>query len=360
MNFNHNYKNRIYGLDIFRTIAIMIVVHFHASFMLKGSIFEGFPWIKIIDVVELFFVLSGFLIGSILIKIVEKKQFKLNFKDLHTFWKRRWIRTLPNYFLFLLVNYLFIHFRLINGDLSKFNYKFVLFIQNFKTSFEAFFWESWSLSIEEWFYILFPLSLLLTLKIFPSKKGILISIITLIIIPLLFRISKSDVDLDPHTWSLNIRKVVVMRLDVIIYGVLAAYVKYYYSNFWIKYRFIAFLIGLTTMFSLLYLHKDYNSFFMKTFYLNLTAICVMLLLPLASSIQQFKTFIGKAITHISIISYSMYLVNFLLVQFISKNFKITNPSDGLFKYVIYWLLTISISSFIYYCFEKPILNLRDK
>ena len=51
-------QKRVYGLDVFRAIAILIVVRAHGK-QLSGSIFD-FINIPMIDVVELFFVLSGF------------------------------------------------------------------------------------------------------------------------------------------------------------------------------------------------------------------------------------------------------------------------------------------------------------
>ena len=141
----------MYGLDAFRAIAILIVVRGHGG-LVSGDLFSGFPSIPLIDGVELFFVLSGFLIGSILIKTLESEK-KLNLSSLVNFWKRRWFRTLPNYYLILFINFLLVKYEYINGDIQRFTYKFLFFLQNFSEGFVDFFWESWSLSIEEWFYI---------------------------------------------------------------------------------------------------------------------------------------------------------------------------------------------------------------
>ena len=54
--------------------------------------------------VEIFFVISGFLIGKIIYRIIQKDDFSFN--DVREFWKRRWFRTLPNYYLVLLINIL--------------------------------------------------------------------------------------------------------------------------------------------------------------------------------------------------------------------------------------------------------------
>jgi peptidoglycan/LPS O-acetylase OafA/YrhL len=90
----HAQTSRVYGLDVFRAVAIL--------FVLIGHSFENakiLPEIKVfgrlgIVGVELFFVLSGFLIGSIIMRLIDEKRFH-TLGDISAFWKRRWLRTLP-------------------------------------------------------------------------------------------------------------------------------------------------------------------------------------------------------------------------------------------------------------------------
>jgi peptidoglycan/LPS O-acetylase OafA/YrhL len=354
-------NKRVYGLDVFRAVAIILVVHGHGRFMLKGTPLQNFPWIKLFDGVELFFVLSGFLIGTILIKLAEKNNFKLGVSDITVFWKRRWFRTLPNYYLVLFVNVLFVKYSIIDGDLQQYNLNFLFFLQNFNTPLVGFFWESWSLSIEEWFYIFLPVSLFIIVKRIPSAKGVLTVILLLILLPLLYRILHSGENVDPFGWDVNFRKVVLMRLDTIIYGVLAAYIKFYHKTFWEKYRVHSFVMGIIFIFIISNIDKEPNSFFAKTFYFNCVSIGAMLLLPFADSIKNYRGTIGRAISHISLISYSMYLINLgLVVQVISRNFPVINPINGFVKYIMYWLIVLICSTLLYSFFEKPIMNLRDK
>ena len=157
-------QNRIYGLDVYRAIAIVIVVMGH-GILINPDMSLPFP---VIDGVELFFVLSGFLIGTILIRTLEEED-SFNFRSVLFFWKRRWFRTLPNYYLILLINVLLVSFEVINGDIDQFGWSFIFFTQNLYDSFYGFFWESWSLSVEEWFYIVLPL-FILVIRRFLSKK----------------------------------------------------------------------------------------------------------------------------------------------------------------------------------------------
>ena len=82
-------SSRIYGLDILRAMAILFVVIGHGQYLLPRK-FNTFHSIFVFDGVSIFFVLSGFLIGGILIKIIENKE--ANTSTLIDFWKRRWFR----------------------------------------------------------------------------------------------------------------------------------------------------------------------------------------------------------------------------------------------------------------------------
>ena len=108
-----NYEKRTYGLDLFRAVAITLVVFGH-GLSISGDLFQYFPSIPMIDGVDLFFVLSGFLIGSILIRTIEENE-QLSIEIIFGFLKRRWYRTLPNYYLFLLINFVLVNYHIIDG-----------------------------------------------------------------------------------------------------------------------------------------------------------------------------------------------------------------------------------------------------
>ena len=97
----NNPTTRNFGLDLFRAFAILLVVLSHGKFLLNRTVLENFPYVKMLDGVDLFFVLSGFLIGGILLKSSSEG---LNWPGVAHFWKRRLLRTLPNYYLILLLD----------------------------------------------------------------------------------------------------------------------------------------------------------------------------------------------------------------------------------------------------------------
>src|SRR5204863_1727576 len=97
---------RVFGLDLLRAAAIMMVVCAHGFVVLYPHFGEplGFFGHGGFYGVELFFVLSGFLIGQILIRAAGALGRAAN---VASFYVRRWFRTLPLFFLFLIANVVF-------------------------------------------------------------------------------------------------------------------------------------------------------------------------------------------------------------------------------------------------------------
>lgn len=352
-------ENRIYGLDLLRAIAIIIVVIGHSGFILENTFLEGFPYFNLIDGVDLFFVLSGFLIGSILLKEINKSD-QISLKQLFGFWKRRWFRTLPNYYLILFFNYLVVRFGIINEDIDQFNVKFLFFLQNFSSPFYGFFWESWSLSIEEWFYIITPVLIYFISKKTSYKKTFLISTVLMILLPIIYRIFIFDDNIDSFWWGVTFRKTVLCRLDSIGYGLLAAWIYYYHPMFWEKVKIPSFTFGIIIMVFIINYRQEPNTFYKQIVYLSLTSISVLLILPLIHSYKESSGIFAAITTHVSKISYSMYLINLgLIAEVIRDNFAPQGGIDGVVKFLLFWFILVFVSTLLYKYFEKPIINLRD-
>jgi peptidoglycan/LPS O-acetylase OafA/YrhL len=146
---------RLAGLDTLRALAIALVLMTHYNgFVARGSIF-GF----IGDVgwagVDLFFVLSGYLIGNQLLAPAARGE-SLSLK---AFFARRLLRTLPNYYVVLAV-YLLLPHSPIWGKTMAPVWNFLTFTQNFGMIYGQTFTHSWSLCIEEQFYLVLPLAVL--------------------------------------------------------------------------------------------------------------------------------------------------------------------------------------------------------
>tara|TARA_E500000331_G_scaffold205081_1_gene196748 strand:+ start:217 stop:1314 length:1098 start_codon:yes stop_codon:yes gene_type:complete len=353
-------KGRIFGLDIIRAAAILIVVLVHGSFFLKDSFLEEFPYFPMLDGVELFFVLSGFLIGGILLREINSTDdFKIT--QLFHFWKRRWFRTLPTYYLILLANYFFVKYEIVNENINEFNYSFLVFTHNFLTPFYGFFWESWSLSIEEWFYIITPIFLSLFLRVFPPKLTFFITALIMILLPCVYRFYNYDDSIDFFWWDVAFRKTVVCRLDSIGYGLFAAWVFYYYRNLWSNNWAPCFILGSMLIIFVINLEMDPDTIYKQVLYFSLVSFSIMLILPAATRFRSAKGILPYIIEHISKISYSMYLINLGLVSSVIRdNFAPSNDIDALLVYFIYWIIVICASTLLYKYFEKPVMDLRDK
>lgn len=144
------YSARIHGLDTLRAIAIVLVVLHHYVLFVTDR--PTFGWVGTIGWVgvDLFFALSGYLIGNQIFKAIGSG----NGLSLKVFYARRLLRTLPNYWVVLALYFLWPAFRG-DGPLLPL-WEYLGFIQNYHLEPGSVFSHSWSLAIEEQFYMLLP------------------------------------------------------------------------------------------------------------------------------------------------------------------------------------------------------------
>ena len=118
-------ENRIFGYDIIRAMAILLVMIGHVlAYLYIGKYSFFLSFLSGFLGVELFFVLSGVLIGKLLIDVFNSENFHNKMKN---FLVRRWLRTLPLYFVMLLV-YWFANYYLYsdnNQDVPLWKYVFL-------------------------------------------------------------------------------------------------------------------------------------------------------------------------------------------------------------------------------------------
>ncbi len=379
-------SNRVFGLDFLRATAILLVLYGHGFDPFLAEYFPKLRSLIFMDGVDLFFVLSGFLIGTILIRQFEKKD-DYHFNIIFSFWKRRWMRTLPNYyFILFLILFVPVIVPFFKGKSSLIPSEvwggFLLFSQNLFKPQTDFFSEAWSLAVEEWFYLITPVLLLILsviLKKVLSKKWIFLLMISLVmLITTMFRY-KVGLRLSGNIteWDSHIRRVVFTRLDSIMFGVLGAFLKFYYPSFWNN-KSIFIYLNLVGIFCLFITHYAYlqaidnnTNLFMNTLYFSLTGLGVMLLLPQMDSFKEapqngIRGIIGKVITHISLISYSLYLTHGYLIlghfiRYKNEYFNDILPHNsfvGLVYFFSYLIISIIVSTVLYYTIEVTFINLR--
>src|SRR5271170_6931420 len=147
---------RIKRLDILRCAAVLLVL-FHHTAVLPSISQMGFVG------VDLFFVLSGFLISGLLYEEYHKRG-SISFPR---FFIRRGLKIYPAFYVMLLVTFIV---QLAAGKLSGWGayLREILFIQDYKPGIWT---HCWSLGVEEHFYILLPILLLFLIRVSSSSPN---------------------------------------------------------------------------------------------------------------------------------------------------------------------------------------------
>ncbi len=351
------------GLDVIRSFAILVTVYGHGVLLVSPnyrSIHNVF--ISAFDGVSLFFVLSGYLIGGILVNELSKNNFSIG-----QFWMRRWLRTLPAYFFTYLI---LILFAFGNGTFQLDYLKYLYFFQNLFGPAYFFFSESWSLSIEEWFYILFPLVILVFLGYLKNiKRALSITILLFFIGPILYTFYQYQNAIGLDDWDAHYRRIVATRLNSIALGILLVYLQKYVPNIWLKLekkgmKLAVLCVILSFIIPKINFHTLVYNIFLRS---HLECLIAFFAIPYLTTIKELPyPFLTKWIRIISIISYSMYLINLsfllrnVLVPFQKTASFIALGNLGYFLiYITYWVLLFIFSILMYRYIEFPFLKLRD-
>ncbi|MEH7299374.1 acyltransferase family protein [Neobacillus drentensis] len=361
---------RVFGLDIVRSLAIILVLCAHSldHFIIPNST-GGIGWLASQVTypigffgVEMFFVLSGFLIGGIIIRDVVEKG---TFNSLFNFFLRRWFRTLPLYYLVVLFLILF-------PTLEEFSWTNLFFIQNFDSRDLLFNPISWSLSVEEWFYLTIPLIMLVLLN-FNNKKNkeTIFFFVCFFVIALSYVLRVVTVELNSNVeFDFGIRKQIFLRLDSIMFGVVLAGIKYYYTKSYdrlVSYPKILFAFtisgllfcGSCMVFNIFGVLDE--SFIMRTLFFDFVSLFCVLLISFADTIKNTNNYgLGKKINWLSRTSYAVYLLHFQFFVIVKNIVRPNNLYKGVIACSCAVVLTFIISYVVHRYYEIPLMNLRDK
>jgi peptidoglycan/LPS O-acetylase OafA/YrhL len=333
-------QDRIYYLDLLRALAIMLVFTGHTVLsygspaMLAPLQFGGTG-------VDLFFLLSGWLIGSQL--FAEQKKFS-NI-DVKRFWIRRWMRTMPAYFVVLLATLAQLY---VTKDQVANTLPYFFFIQNYFYPLE-YFSISWSLSVEEQFYLTVAPLIFVISRFRPSAQlGILL---TLLLLPTVFR---------ALGWFTNTSETHV-RWDCCLMGVLLAHIHYKHRQHWDackKYAGPMLIVG-TVIYLAFFYFRWSPPFDGYTDPSKLVLACVFALLVFyAVNTPVINKPMGYTIImHISTRSYSLYLLHPEALALAKRFFAETH-------FVIYYIIALAVSLLItevlYRLVEVPFITMRSK
>lgn len=298
-------KNRNFGLDVVRMCAILpVLVGHYASCAIKDT-----PRILFVlgDLgVVLFFALSGFLIGGIILRDFERG---FSWKVALNFYVRRWMRTVPLYWTFFLVSMFVTYWGLTldHGWTAK-CLSYLVFLQNLAWPMPHWFEESWSLAVEEWFYLLFPILFALCAGFRPRTRILMIAL-TLIVIPPVLRMVAYDPTLD---FDLHFRRVVVFRLDAIAYGILAAWAVYTFDmKRWANLIGVVGFVGADITILLMLYVFQLGDFFTRTLTMSVASASFAAIV-LWANFQKWEEV--PVVKWLSTRSYALYLCNVTMLK----------------------------------------------
>ncbi len=355
--------NRIKHIDGLRGIAVLMVISFHllnnsymASDINQLSEFEkllmkstSFGWAG----VNLFFVISGFLIGTILIKNKTADNY------FRVFYFRRILRIMPLYYLFLLI-YLFLERIFNDNTLWLFEkpipiWHYFVFLQNFSFSSLGHFGPNsltptWSLAIEEQFYLLVPF-LIYHLK---TKKLLFVSLIFISIAPI-FRAYTTN-------WYMEYNHL-IGRLDAPFFGIILAVVfnenEKYMKIIKSKYTILSIFVLLISIYLLVSKSINHTLISFLFFYI----ILFLISLKNESSISlilesKFLLFVGQ-------LSFFIYLFHQLINGLLFYSFgKSSTPNlNSVNDYLIEFstlVVTVSLAFLSNRFFEGKIISFGKK
>ncbi len=349
------------GLDILRSLAILWVLVSHcgdtfaawwdvrAPFLSSVSGFFG---------VELFFVLSGFLIGRLLLRIVERRP---TWRDWRVFMVRRWMRTLPVYYLWLAVLAaawppLF----WVPGHAALWRTLpwFATLTQNMAWPVVGgWFGVSWSLAVEEWFYLLFSSLLLGGAALFGRRRALLVSLTAFLLIPPLLRWQV------PATadWGEFTSKVVPLRLDAIGFGIVVAWLAQRRSRLLARPLLLLF-VGVAVVAGVWLgpvarMLTAIGPQVQRTFLFDVASLGFAMLLPAADRLRHAPGWIARPAARVAGQSYAIYIVHLSLLDIVGY-YRVVLHAPALPCAVAclaaIWLL--SWASFRW--LESPLLRLR--
>ncbi|MBZ0207785.1 MAG: acyltransferase [Flavobacteriales bacterium] len=348
---------RIFGLDLMRAVGGIAVVLAHSGHLV-GQHWPRFPAIPPIDWVNLFFLLSGFLIGGILLDATSAKgtpAFRCA-----DFLQRRWLRSLPNYYVFLAFNVWLVHADLAPGMLSHAALGYAVFMQNMHVPLELFFWESWSLAVEEWFYLLFPLIVFgaMAMLAYSGQRAFLLACILFITLPIAARFAVAHHVHDAVTWAIWVKKLVMTRLDAPGMGMLAALIARRWPSAWRSVRWPTFILGTGLLLTVGTMRYDDAPRFAIYGLESAAAFSVALLLPLLSTWRS-AGMLNDAMRHLSLITYALYLVHMPAIFLFGKYVPHPVPWVCAMRYVIFWAAILGVSALVFRLWERPFMRLRD-
>ena len=340
----------------------MLVVFFH-NFGFANYFYFG--WLG----VDLFFVLSGFLITEILLKTVGQKNYFRNF------YLKRVLRIFPLYYLVLIVSLLILpripslqdnlHYYVENQVWLWTYLQNWLFITKEPES-TNFLVHLWSLAVEEQFYLLWPCVILWIRK--PKTLLVLVSISLILVICLRIWLWLTHTEVlnyfNPYTFT---------RVDGICIGCMLALVKAINFDIIKRYSTLMVLTLSVLNFIFYFLNKNYSFSFPYFPFFGYTSFAIVFAFLIHEAVTKknkvinsvfnlhFLKFFGKISYGFYIFHWPIYLGLFPAISLLlSKKLKWHIQEAQMISAIIVTLAAVLVSVISYYTFEMKFLKLKNR
>lgn len=360
-------SHKLAGLDHLRALAITFVFFYHYRLFghpdWEGKIC-GFGWTG----VDLFFVLSGFLIaGQLFARIASGKA--ILFKE---YFLKRVFRILPAYFTVVILYTLFPVLREFEPPASVWRY--LTFTLNIWLNRDVCntFTHAWSLCVEEQFYLILPAIILLCAYFKTGKKAAYI-ILVLFAAGFIVRIWSWNNLVAPQltgnrggtVWLQYIYYPTYTRLDGLLTGVSIAGLFTFYPAIkqkLNKYGNLLLIAGIALLIYCGFLCADQHTFSASVFGYPLISIGYGLIVAgaVCPSCLLYK-FKSTVTTQLATLSYSIYLIHKIMLHISQLIFgQLGIDKNGSLMFVIGIISSIGGALLLRYLVEKPFLRLRDR
>jgi peptidoglycan/LPS O-acetylase OafA/YrhL len=355
--FRH--RDRQPGLDLLRALAIIVVVVYHAGIMgfpLPGRV-HRWGWIG----VDLFFVLSGYLIGGQLLAELARN----NRLNLGRFYARRALRIMPAYFMILTI-YFLLPSRREYPDMAQPLWKFLLSIQNVALHGGTAFSHAWSLAVEDQFYLALPFILLVLF--WRARAAIILSFVIVLggILLRAFLASQNatDTGISFRGFQAWIYYPTWTRLDPLVFGVVIAAIEKFRPRLWQRLANSAIWLWLPALALIIYAlwlgESEYINFnaCVWQFPLIATGMAVLLICALSPRLLFRRVAIPGA-AFVASIAYSAYLVQKLVIHGVAEFCRVRGFDPKSAPAVIgVELCVYAAATILFFAVERPFLRLR--
>ena len=345
-------KTYIPELDGLRAVAVCAVLLFHT---IPGAIGGGFIG------VDIFFVLSGYLITTILVREFDRKA-RIRLRN---FYARRAIRLMPAFFALLAIYMLLVLIAKVIFERSAFFHEqslavlsslfyFMNWTRALSLGPEGFLSHTWSLAIEEQFYIIWPLTLLGILFYF-GRSSAWKPVLVILLVAMAWRMVLVFEGASPE----RIYNGFDTRAETLLFGCLLALAplgsfQSFASRFWIVPAAVLIVISLRI---------SWNSYLFQQFGFSVVGLCSAWLILAAMNGKPENLLRSvlrwSPLNYCGRISYGLYLWHYPIACVVAI-YLAGGQFSGPKTLAITAVVTLLVASVSYHWLEFPILSLRGK